>query len=319
MAEPESNKPAMVSDGKRMRSVWQPGDGNGNSAAHLIQRSINTLKGHPTWKIYIDDVVLPIVRDSQDEPPQYVYLDDRSTYIIWCTGAYTKAELGEFWPFDFNTSGSVRGGRKNRGRPAWTDETEIRFAKAPLRAKGKEYEFCGELEVTEYAPVRPKTKTKMEEVVEQEIAEEEKATDGVLLEGTQNAVPKDGNGGRPTTENIAVTDSVPAIKPVAPTTGSAPGKDMLPPRSEWNPSMADQIESRPLPKSSLPPNAKPLPFGSRPSGRPTNPGRPNSRQHKRRLSEISSSDTQKAHESHAPVPPAKRVNMGDGLEDIESA
>ncbi|KAF2642871.1 hypothetical protein P280DRAFT_548281 [Massarina eburnea CBS 473.64] len=175
MASPDT-KSTMVSDGKRMRPVWKPGNGNGDSAAYTIQRSLLTIKGHPTWKIYIDDIVLPIVRDSADEPPRYVYLDDRACYTIWCTGTYTNAEMGEFWPFDFNTLGHVKTGRKNRGRPAWTDETETTYAKLAMRGRNKVFEFCGDPEETEYVPVRPKAKTKMEELVAQEIAEEEQAT-----------------------------------------------------------------------------------------------------------------------------------------------
>jgi hypothetical protein len=180
----------MASDGKRMRSVWTPRDGNGESAAHLVERTMHNMRGHPTWKMYIDDVHLPIIRDTPEEPPRYVYLDDRACFTIWCTEAYTKTEMKEFWPFDFNQFGQVKTGRVNRGRPAWVDDTEVEHAKAPLRGKNKFYVFYGDAEVeTEYKPARPKARTKIEELVAQELAEGRIIDDVLSGEGSQATVP----------------------------------------------------------------------------------------------------------------------------------
>lgn len=165
------NVPEMVSDGKRMRKVWRPGDGDGDSSEHVIERTMNTVKGHPTWKIYIDEVKLPIVRGSEDEPPHYVYLDDRACYAIYCSGAYNQEELREFWPWDFNHQANIKQGRMNRGHPAYLDDSNTEYAKGQLRRKGQWYTFYGEPETTEYKPRRPHKKSKIHEEVAKEFAE----------------------------------------------------------------------------------------------------------------------------------------------------
>ncbi|KAF2247851.1 hypothetical protein BU26DRAFT_321964 [Trematosphaeria pertusa] len=172
MAGSQANTPEMISDGKRMRMLWQPGDGDGEAAPHLIERSTNTIKGHPTWKIFTSDIQLPIIRGSRDEPPHYIYLDDKACYLVYTSKLYSNDELRNFWPFDFDHQGNIKTGRKNRGRSAYLDDSETEFAKAPLRGKNKWYEFSGEPEVAEYKPVRPKKATKMEKIVAAELAEE---------------------------------------------------------------------------------------------------------------------------------------------------
>jgi hypothetical protein len=174
MANPSSENPTMLSDGKRTRPVWRPGDGNGDPSRHTIERTIGQMKGHPTWKLFMGEVEIPIIIDTLSEPPHYVYLDDKACYTIWCTKAYTNEELREFWPFDFDHQGNISTARKQRGRPAYSDEEETRFAKVPLRYKGKSYEFFGAPEVTDYAPRKPRKKTKAEMEVEAEIAKLER-------------------------------------------------------------------------------------------------------------------------------------------------
>jgi hypothetical protein len=171
MAASQSVKPTLLSDGKRMRLIWRPGDGNGEPSRHFVERSTKTLKGHPTWKLFMEEIKLPILRGSVNEPPHYTYLDDKACYTIWCTLLYTQDELREFWPFDFDNQGNVKTGRKNRGRPAYSNDNEMELAKTPLRGKGKWYEFLGAPEeITEYTPIRPKKKTKAEMEVEEEYA-----------------------------------------------------------------------------------------------------------------------------------------------------
>ncbi|KAF1969498.1 hypothetical protein BU23DRAFT_236150 [Bimuria novae-zelandiae CBS 107.79] len=165
----QSDVPAMISDGKRMRAVWRHKDGHGDSTQHVIDRVRTTLHGHPTWRIYVNDFVEPIVRGSEHEPPRYVYLDDKVCHAIWTSKQYNNEELRTYWPFDFDHQGNIKTGRPNRGRPAWTDGDVPEIAKGRLRGK-KTYEFSGEPDVTEYAPVRPKMKTRMELEVEAEWA-----------------------------------------------------------------------------------------------------------------------------------------------------
>ncbi|KAJ4295241.1 hypothetical protein N0V90_007252 [Kalmusia sp. IMI 367209] len=169
-ADHQGSNADLVDDGLCVRKVWRPEHGNGDSTPHVIQRVKGTIKGHPTWKVYTSDVPHPILRGSRQEPPHYVYLEDRACYAIWKSMLYTYKELRTFWPFDFDHQGNIKAGRKNRGRPAWSDESETAYAKANLRAKGKYYEFTGAPAVTDYKPKRPRVKTRMELQVEAEYA-----------------------------------------------------------------------------------------------------------------------------------------------------
>jgi hypothetical protein len=132
----------MVFDGKRMRVLWTDGDGDGDSNKNFVTRSKTTVRGHPTWKIYMGKV--PRILRGRSEPPKYVYLDDRACYAIYSSRAYGEKDLSAFWPYDFDYMGYIRASRPNRGRPAYSDRTCSVFAKGPLRgSKTEEYEFRG--------------------------------------------------------------------------------------------------------------------------------------------------------------------------------
>lgn len=133
----------MITDGKRMRPVWQPGDGNGDPNQELFEKSQYIVKGHPTWKIFTGDVNDVIVR-GQDEPPRYVYLDDRSAHAISCSKAYSAKEKNAYWGYDFNLKGQIRKGRPNRGRAAYDDVEETILSTCILQGKGPPYVFSGE-------------------------------------------------------------------------------------------------------------------------------------------------------------------------------
>jgi hypothetical protein len=165
--------PAMISDGRRMRPVWKPGDGDGDPSAHLVERSMYLIQGHPTWKVFMGDVELPIVRGSEKEPPHYVYLDDKACHDIYCSEAYSHAELRDFYPWDFNHQGNIKQGRLNRGRPAYLDDSNTVIAQGKLRGRGKLYTFSGAPEVTDYTPLRPKKGSKAQAAVAKELADEE--------------------------------------------------------------------------------------------------------------------------------------------------
>ncbi|KAF2830906.1 hypothetical protein CC86DRAFT_168803 [Ophiobolus disseminans] len=141
----------MISDGKRMRVMWEEGNGNGDPSASLVERTQSTMKGHPTWKVFCGEIPDPIVR-GVSEPPRYVYLDDKACYTVWCSQLYTKQELRSFWPFDFDHVSKIRTGRKNRGRPAYLDDSHTAYATGTLRDKKKVYEFCGAPEFIGYTP-----------------------------------------------------------------------------------------------------------------------------------------------------------------------
>lgn len=172
MSGSKSSVPDMISDGKRMRVVWRPGDGDGDSTLHVVERTKNILRGHPTWKIFHGDIPQPIMRNSGEELPRHVYLDDASAYAVYKSQQYTAKELNTYWPFDFDHQGNIKTGRSNRGRPAWADSEALEIAKGKLRGK-KWYAFTGEPETSEYKPLRPHNKTKSELEVEAEWATRE--------------------------------------------------------------------------------------------------------------------------------------------------
>jgi hypothetical protein len=164
--------PDMISDGRRMRVVWRPGDGDGNPNQQIVTRYLNLVNGHPTWRIYTSNIKLPITRGSPEEPPHYCYLDDRACYAIYCSEAYTLKEKGEFWPSDFNKFGNIRKVRLNRGSKAYLEGSNMVLAQVKLRGLEKWYTFSGAPEVTEYEPSRPKQNAQIKGSVEQRYHEE---------------------------------------------------------------------------------------------------------------------------------------------------
>ncbi|KAH7083481.1 hypothetical protein BKA63DRAFT_503090 [Paraphoma chrysanthemicola] len=142
MASAPGKDRTVISDGKWLRVVWTDGDGDGESSAHLIERSHGTVKGHPTWKVFCGQVA-DFLERGKEEPPRYVFLDDQACHLVWSSQKYTKHEMNLFWPFDFDSSGKIRVGRMNKGRPAYVDASHSRYATALLRGKNKIFEFSG--------------------------------------------------------------------------------------------------------------------------------------------------------------------------------
>jgi hypothetical protein len=154
----------MISDGKRLRVLWEAAHGHGDPSTHLVDRCINTKIGHPTWKLFCGNVTEPIVR-GKNEPPHYAYLDDCACYAVLVSQQYTKQELRAFWPFDFDQTGKIRTRRMNRGRPAYVDDSCREYATGPLRGNKKGvplYVFTGASEPPEPSAPRP-GKGKLEE------------------------------------------------------------------------------------------------------------------------------------------------------------
>ena len=141
-----------ASDGQRARAIWRAGDGDGDGEPYHIERIKHTKHGHPTWMFYIENTTTPIVRGSEEEPPHYVYLDDRACFDIWSSNAYTGQERCEFWPFDFDKQGNVRSGRPNRGNPSYADEANKKYNVGKVRIKAKTYTFSGAPQVTPSKP-----------------------------------------------------------------------------------------------------------------------------------------------------------------------
>jgi hypothetical protein len=197
-----------------MRLVWKAGDRDGDSSAHVVERSMNLVRGHPTWRIFIDEIPVPIQRGSKEEPPHYCYLDDRACYTIYCSKAYSNEELRKFWPWDFNHQANIKQGRLNRGHAAYLDDSYTELAKGRLRAKNQWYTFHGAPDVGSYAPLRPKKDTHMEELVAQEYAEK--------AEGDKS------NGEDPDSEPAAAKEPATPSKNKTPEKSPSPTKTVSP-------------------------------------------------------------------------------------------
>jgi len=110
-------------DGKRQREIWRPSDGNGDADPLKIEKNIvkSGSGGHPTWKIFIGGVDTPFV-GGKNEPPAFVYLDDRGCYDVLDSHLYAGTKMGKLWPYDFTAHGQVRKERPNRGRTAYLSD-----------------------------------------------------------------------------------------------------------------------------------------------------------------------------------------------------
>ncbi|KAF2812317.1 uncharacterized protein BDZ99DRAFT_366931, partial [Mytilinidion resinicola] len=139
--------PPMMSDGNRNRSIWRPADGDGDPSRETFNRSFGTKWGHPTWKLFTGDAADEI-EPGMNEPPRYVYLDDKAAYTILNHKAYTARERYQYWSFDFNRQGMIRTNRPNRGRPVYQDKNQLSLASAPHLGRPSSYLFSGGLSAT---------------------------------------------------------------------------------------------------------------------------------------------------------------------------
>ncbi|KAI2486860.1 hypothetical protein Ptr902_00993 [Pyrenophora tritici-repentis] len=238
VSNPPGPKPNMVWDGRRMRVLWEKRHGNGDPSNNLIPHTKITVRGHPTWKLYDGDVPIPIIR-GKNEPPHYVYLDDRACYTTYASNAYTTKELQTYWPFDFDRFGNIVIKRPNRGRPAYTDDPCTAYATGPMRGTIEKYEFCGASELLREYNVVPRSKEKKERPK----APESRFSDQISLSGT---IP-----------DLSKLLSTPGL-----TTPKAPPALV----------MSKAIRKpAPLPKATLPTNVRPIfpPPLKRESGSPT--------------------------------------------------
>ncbi|CAE6995867.1 hypothetical protein CFE70_000188 [Pyrenophora teres f. teres 0-1] len=173
-------KSTMVWDGRRMRVLWQKSHGDGDPNNNLIPQAKTTIRGHPTWKLYDGDVPGRIIR-GKDEPPHYVYLDDRVCYATFSSKAYTTKELNTYWPFDFDRFGNILTMRPNRGRPAFTDDSCTAYATGPMRGTAmNKYEFCGASDLLREYNVVPPSKDRKQRPQ----APESRLSDKISLSGT---------------------------------------------------------------------------------------------------------------------------------------
>ena len=126
-AQPEAAAAAprpTISDGKCLRQIWRPTDGNGDGDIGVFESTRYTAQGHPTWKLYCGDLPAS-VKGVFCEPPRNVYLDDNACFRIFHFAGYNGAERGRRWRHDFDNKGNVKPHRKNRGRPALDSEGQI--------------------------------------------------------------------------------------------------------------------------------------------------------------------------------------------------
>ncbi|KAF1912670.1 hypothetical protein BDU57DRAFT_374419 [Ampelomyces quisqualis] len=197
----------MISDGKRMRVLWCKAHGDGDPSPYLIERSSNTLAGHPTWKLFCGEIPDTIVREK-NEPPRYVYLDDRACFDIWRSKKYSKDELKSFWPFDFDYIGNIKTARTNRGRPAYMDDSCTQYARGTLRGKKRMYVFSG---APDYTPTRNIKEATRDSEVRTEPASDNDHIEGFAVGARTNRPPNATTPSATSSEAIITDATIPKV------------------------------------------------------------------------------------------------------------
>lgn len=186
----------MMWDGKVERAIWRPSDGNGDPNVELFEKSQYLRRGHPTWKLFAGDVPEDIII-GENEPPRYVYLDDKAAYAILNSSAYTNREKQLYWGMDYNNSGRVKRGRPNRGRPAYKDDNQVTFASVTQPGRSPDYVFTGETAESR-APTTRKQKKKAEataDLIKQYVRKQQALGLPVELpSGSGDALESEGHG-----------------------------------------------------------------------------------------------------------------------------
>ncbi|KAF2104366.1 hypothetical protein NA57DRAFT_51196 [Rhizodiscina lignyota] len=142
MATGSASKRRQMFDGERMRELWLPGDGPGDSDLDLVANSLSRPGGHPTWRIYASDIPGGIKMGGQ-MPPARVLLDDKACYDIIASRSFSGHYKGKAWPFDFTQHGGIRAQRPNRGRQAFLSDG-VTTATCIKSSSGGAYYFWGE-------------------------------------------------------------------------------------------------------------------------------------------------------------------------------
>ncbi|KAH0001213.1 hypothetical protein KCU78_g14979, partial [Aureobasidium melanogenum] len=94
------------------REIWQPGDGNGVRDSEFPGKQLFKER----YRFFQSDIG-PIGRGA-NSPPHFVTLDDKAIWDIITSKKYTAEERGTYWPLDFMSNGTLRAGRRHKGRAA---------------------------------------------------------------------------------------------------------------------------------------------------------------------------------------------------------
>ncbi|KAG9635328.1 hypothetical protein KCU95_g11307, partial [Aureobasidium melanogenum] len=94
------------------REIWQPGDGNGVRDSEFPGKQLFKER----YRFFQSDIG-PIGRGA-NSPPHFVALDDKAIWNIVTSKKYTAKERGTYWPLDFMSNGTLRAGRRHKGRAA---------------------------------------------------------------------------------------------------------------------------------------------------------------------------------------------------------
>ncbi|KAG9947806.1 hypothetical protein KCU85_g5448, partial [Aureobasidium melanogenum] len=94
------------------REIWQPGDGNGVRDSEFPNKQFFKQR----YRFFQSDV-RPIERGA-NSPPHFVALDDKAIWDVVVSKKYTAKERGTYWPLDFMSNGTLRAGRRHKGRAA---------------------------------------------------------------------------------------------------------------------------------------------------------------------------------------------------------
>ncbi|KAG9584555.1 hypothetical protein KCV01_g14166, partial [Aureobasidium melanogenum] len=94
------------------REIWQPGDGNGVRDSEFPGKQLFKER----YRFFQSDI--GSIGRGANSPPHFVALDDKAIWDIVTSKKYTAKERGTYWPLDFMSNGTLRAGRRHKGRAA---------------------------------------------------------------------------------------------------------------------------------------------------------------------------------------------------------
>ncbi|KAG9674279.1 hypothetical protein KCU99_g7598, partial [Aureobasidium melanogenum] len=94
------------------REIWQPCDGNGVRDSEFPGKQLFKER----YRFFQSDI--GSIGRGANSPPHFVALDDKAVWDIVTSKKYTAKERGTYWPLDFMSNGTLRAGRRHKGRAA---------------------------------------------------------------------------------------------------------------------------------------------------------------------------------------------------------
>lgn len=151
---PGKTNPSCTCTIKIRLTVLISGDGDGDRFADYFDKPGPATPLETRWKFYQSRTGPGPTEYRKNEPPKYVFLDDRAASEVIASDI-PRARLTKYWPHDFSGNGVIRARRANRGRGAVGDfeasgKEMFHFAMIANKTGGDRYYFTGE---ANYQPV----------------------------------------------------------------------------------------------------------------------------------------------------------------------